>query len=43
MFTHAGRLLSDRAYVLESGHIVRDGVASELTDDPRIKSAYLGR
>jgi branched-chain amino acid transport system ATP-binding protein len=35
--------LSDRAYVLETGHIVLDGAAAELIGDERIKSAYLGR
>jgi branched-chain amino acid transport system ATP-binding protein len=31
-----------RCYVLESGHIVKDGVASEMSDDPAIAKAYLG-
>ena len=35
--------LSDRAYVLETGHIVLEGAASDLINDDRIKSAYLGR
>lgn len=35
--------LSDRAYVLETGHIVLEGAASDLIHDDRIKSAYLGR
>ena len=33
---------SDRAYVLETGHIVMEGPSSELAADPRIKEAYLG-
>ena len=35
--------LSDRAYVLETGQIVLEGAASDLINDDRIKSAYLGR
>jgi branched-chain amino acid transport system ATP-binding protein len=31
-----------RAYVLEHGEIVLQGVASELADHPRIREAYLG-
>jgi branched-chain amino acid transport system ATP-binding protein len=31
-----------RAYVLETGRIVRAGAAAELLDDPAIKQAYLG-
>ncbi len=34
--------LADRAYVLESGSIALDGVADDLLDDPRVRSAYLG-
>ena len=33
---------SDRAYVLETGHIVMEGSSKELANDPRIKEAYLG-
>jgi branched-chain amino acid transport system ATP-binding protein len=35
--------LADRGYVLESGRIVRAGVASELAVDPELEAAYLGR
>ena len=35
--------LSDRAYVLETGHIVLEGAASDLIHDDRFKSASLGR
>ncbi|MGH8801137.1 MAG: ABC transporter ATP-binding protein [Casimicrobiaceae bacterium] len=34
--------VADRGYVLESGHIVREGRARELADDPEVKRAYLG-
>ena len=33
---------AQRAYVLETGRIVRSGPAAELLDDPIIKQAYLG-
>ena len=32
----------DRGYVLESGHVVMSGSASELLGDDRVRSAYLG-
>ena len=31
-----------RAYVLETGRIVKSGTGSELLDDPAVKDAYLG-
>ena len=34
-FTH-------RAYVLETGHIVKEGSSRDLADDPEIRKAYLG-
>lgn len=34
--------IADRAYVLETGHIVKSGDASTLLDDDSIKKAYLG-
>ena len=34
--------ISSRAYVLETGNIVKDGMASELANDPIIKASYLG-
>ena len=34
--------VADRGYVLESGVFVVEGTAEELTDDPRVKAAYLG-
>jgi branched-chain amino acid transport system ATP-binding protein len=33
---------SDRAYVLETGHIVMEGDSKQLAEDPRVKEAYLG-
>lgn len=35
--------IADRGYVLESGRVVRSGVASELSGDPELEAAYLGR
>ena len=34
--------VSDRAYVIESGHLVRSGDSAELVNDPAIQTAYLG-
>ena len=34
--------ISDRAYIIENGQIVRSGRSSELLNDPDIKKAYLG-
>jgi ABC-type branched-subunit amino acid transport system ATPase component/ABC-type branched-subunit amino acid transport system permease subunit len=34
--------ISDRAYILETGSIVREGSAAALADDPAIREAYLG-
>ncbi|MBA3247325.1 MAG: ABC transporter ATP-binding protein [Pyrinomonadaceae bacterium] len=39
---HAALKHSDRAYVLETGRIVMEGVSKDLANDPRIKEAYLG-
>ena len=41
---NARRALSvaDRGYVMESGRIVLDGTAAELTDNPDVKEFYLG-
>ncbi len=33
---------SDRAYVLETGSIVKSGTGAELLDDPSVREAYLG-
>ena len=34
--------IADRAYVMETGRIVRGGSARELIDDPEVRRAYLG-
>ncbi|HEX4510194.1 MAG TPA: ABC transporter ATP-binding protein [Burkholderiaceae bacterium] len=34
--------IADRAYVLETGHIVLQGTGAELLDEPRVQAAYLG-
>ncbi|WP_243360219.1 ABC transporter ATP-binding protein [Fundidesulfovibrio terrae] len=39
---HHSLSLSDRGYVLEHGRVALTGKASELIDNPHIKSAYLG-
>jgi branched-chain amino acid transport system ATP-binding protein len=33
---------SDRAYILETGEVVKTGPGPELLADPAIKEAYLG-
>ena len=35
--------VADRGYVLELGRIVRSAGATELSDDPELEAAYLGR
>jgi branched-chain amino acid transport system ATP-binding protein len=39
---HSAFQVADRAYVMETGRIVREGSAAELADDPDVKRAYLG-
>ena len=34
--------IANRAYVMETGRIVRGGSARELIDDPEVRRAYLG-
>jgi branched-chain amino acid transport system ATP-binding protein len=34
--------LADRAYVLETGRVVKSAEASLLLDDPQVRAAYLG-
>ena len=41
--THRALELADRAYVLELGRKVMEGVPAELRDDPSLRDAYLGR
>ena len=39
---HSAFQVADRAYVLETGRIVREGAASALAEDPEVRRAYLG-
>jgi branched-chain amino acid transport system ATP-binding protein len=39
---HLGLSISNRAYILETGHIVREDRSEILAMDPEIKRAYLG-
>ena len=34
--------ISQRAYVLETGHIVLNGNSSEIIENPQVRAAYLG-
>ena len=34
--------LSDRAYVLELGHVVATGISGDIAKNPKVVSAYLG-
>jgi len=34
--------VSDRAYVMKTGTIIREGISKELLDDPAIQEDYLG-
>jgi branched-chain amino acid transport system ATP-binding protein len=33
---------ADRAYVLETGRIVKEGAGADLLDDAAVRAAYLG-
>ena len=33
---------ADRAYVLETGHVILEGTAAAISSDPRVREAYLG-
>ncbi len=35
-------LLSHRAYVLQTGHLIKEGLSADLLRDPDIEAAYLG-
>lgn len=39
---HLALQIADRAYVLETGHVIMSGPASQIAGDPRVKAAYLG-
>jgi len=34
--------VADRGYVMETGHIVREGTVADLENDPEVRKAYLG-
>jgi len=34
--------VADRAYVMETGHVVREGAVADLKNDPAVQEAYLG-
>ncbi|WP_431267144.1 ABC transporter ATP-binding protein [Dankookia sp. P2] len=38
----AALALSDRAYLLETGRVVRSGTGAELLASPEVRAAYLG-
>jgi branched-chain amino acid transport system ATP-binding protein len=38
----AALTVAERAYVLETGHVVLSGLAGELLADPRVQESYLG-
>ncbi|GAB3449566.1 ABC transporter ATP-binding protein [Actinophytocola sediminis] len=39
---HQALQLADRAYVLETGRVVKSAVADDLLHDPQVRAAYLG-
>jgi len=39
---HLGLEISNRAYVLETGRIVKTGKSEDLAKDPAVRKAYLG-
>jgi len=39
---HMALTVSNRAYVLETGHVVKSGPSQELLVDPDVQKAYLG-
>ena len=38
----AALTIAERAYVLETGHVVLSGSAADLLADPRVQESYLG-
>jgi branched-chain amino acid transport system ATP-binding protein len=40
--THRALSIASRGYVLQTGRVVRSGLARELADDPEVRAAYLG-
>jgi branched-chain amino acid transport system ATP-binding protein len=39
---HQSMRVADQVFVLESGHVVAQGSATQLSEEEHIKSAYLG-
>ena len=39
---HLALQASNRAYVMEQGHIVKTGISAELSNDPEVTALYLG-
>jgi branched-chain amino acid transport system ATP-binding protein len=39
---HQALKIAHRAYVIETGQIVKSAPAADLLDDPQVKAAYLG-
>lgn len=39
---HMALAVADEAYVIQTGHMIRHGLASELLNDPQVQAAYLG-
>ena len=39
---HMALTIAHRAYVLQSGRVIKSDEASKLLDDPEVKAAYLG-
>jgi branched-chain amino acid transport system ATP-binding protein len=39
---HMALTTANRAYVLETGHIVMEGRAADLLNDEKVQNAYLG-
>ncbi len=34
--------VANRAYILETGRVIKEGKSEELLNDPQVKNAYLG-
>jgi branched-chain amino acid transport system ATP-binding protein len=34
--------IADRAYILQTGRVLMQGVAAEIKDNPDVRKAYLG-
>ena len=39
---HHALAIANRAYVLETGRVIKSGKSDELLNDPQVKNAYLG-